>query len=151
MCSDFWPPPIQIGSVSLQEHLEKIIALRFESMEKSIYEARRLMEDRMNGFPSAFAQKGDMANTAIGLKELKDKDLKELKNKIDAKLGRDEYEQKHSNIIDKIESANKEINDLKTLRADIQGRIIATGGVVVFIIALVQIMTQIIFHIYWSK
>ena len=47
---------------------------RIDDLKESITEARRGMENRMEGFPSEFAQKGDMLVTAATLKELKDKE-----------------------------------------------------------------------------
>ena len=137
--------------VSLQEHLEKVIELKFAALDKEIAEARRVMEERMRGFPSEFAQKGDMLVTASTLKELKDKDLKELKGMFDNTIARPEYENKHSSLMEKIELSSKEINDLKNERANIQGRIVATGGVIVVVIAIVQVLTQVLIHVYLGK
>jgi hypothetical protein len=46
--------------VSLQEYLEKIFNLKFEAADKALVEARRIMEDRMAGFPQVFLQKGEV-------------------------------------------------------------------------------------------
>jgi hypothetical protein len=146
MCSDKYEPV-----VSLQEHLEKMATLRFAAMDKEIAEARRIMEKRMEGFPSEFAKRGDMIITAATLKELKDKDIEELKIRIEARMGREEFNQKHETLIEKIDAANEEINLLKNERANIHGRIAATGVVVVILIALVQVVTQVLVHVYMGK
>ena len=132
---------------------EKFIGIdrRFSDLKDAISEAKRIMEDRMRGFPSEFAQKGDMVTTAATLKELKDKDLKELKGMFDNTIGRLEYENKHLSIIEKIDALNRDINDLKNERANIQGRIVATGATVGIIISILLIATQFIVHLYFGK
>jgi hypothetical protein len=137
--------------VTLKEHLEKLIDLRFAAMDREINEARRIMETRMKGFPSEFAQKGDMVTTASTLKELKDKDLEELKVKIEARLGRDEYEQKHAGLMEKIEIVKEEVNGIKNERANIQGRIVGTGATIGVIVSIVIVVSQIVIHVYMGK
>jgi hypothetical protein len=67
--------------VSLQEHLEKIINLRFDAIEKAIKEARRVMEHRMEGFPQQFVQRGE-TDTALTELKLKVDQLMEVKNQM---------------------------------------------------------------------
>ena len=141
----------QEQGVTLKEYLESVITLKFEAIEKATILAKDLMMERMRGFPSEFAQKGDMLTTAATLKELKDKDLEELKSKIEARMGRDEYNQKHDSLIEKIDACNKDINDLKNERANIQGRILGTGATVGIIVSIIIVVSQIIIHVYMGK
>ena len=137
--------------VSLQEYLEKVIKLKIESLDKGIIEARRVMENLMLGFPQEYAKKSDMAITAMTLKELKDKDLEDIKTRIEARMSRSEYEQKHDVLVEKIDTNAKAIASLREERANVQGRIVATGGVIVVVIAIVQVLTQVLIHVYFGK
>jgi hypothetical protein len=126
--------------VSLKEHLERIIDLKFDSIEKETNEARRLMEKNMAGFPAEYAKKLELEQTAGLVKELKDKDFREIKDTIDLKLGVIEYNQRH-------ESLDKEIGRIARDLSNIQGRIIGTGGVVMFVVIVVQVLI----HVFWGK
>lgn len=129
--------------VSDREYFETIINLRFEALDSSIAEARRIMEARMQGFPSEFAQKSDMALTAASLAD--------LKRMFENTIPRSEYDNKHQTLQEKIDACNKDITELKTDRANIQGRVLATGGAAIVIIAIVQVVIQVIFHVYAVK
>jgi hypothetical protein len=86
--------------VSLQEHLEKMINLRFDAVDKGIVEARRVMEARMDGFPNEFVRKGD-ADVKINSIE---NDVKTLKDLITQFVTRPEAELTHTNMENDIKS-----------------------------------------------
>lgn len=150
------------NEVTVREHLEKLIDcyiermqteidLKFAAITDSTAEARRLMEGRMAGFPREFARKDDLEITALAVREIKDKDIEGLKGMIEDKLSRQDYAQRHEILQEKIDRLETGLQDIQNIRSNLQGRIIATGGAVVFIVALTQILLQVIMHIYWGK
>ena len=130
----------QEQGVSLRDYLERIIELKFIANDKELVEARRQMELKMSGFPTEYAKKLELEQTAGLVKELKDKDFREIKESIDLKLGIVEYNQRH-------ESLDKEINRIGNDLSNIQGRIIGTGVV----LGLVVIAVQVLIHVFWGK
>jgi len=102
MCSDKYESTEQYFSVPLKDYLEKVIELRIDSIKDAIFEARRLQEKEMAGFPGEYAKKADLLGTAIIVQEIKDKELKEIKSMTDGKLSKIEYEEKHNTLMEKI-------------------------------------------------
>lgn len=151
-----------VQEVSVREHLERVfhchidklekeIDLRFNAILDSIAEAKRLMEERMAGFPREYARKGDLEFTAATVRELKEKDLEAMRNLIDGRLTRDEYAQKHEVLLEKIDRIESTLQEVENIKANLQGRILATGGAVIVIVALIQVGLQVVMHIFWSK
>lgn len=128
--------------VSLQEHLEKMFSQRFEFMRDDITEARRVMENRMEGFPSEFAKKSELELTAITLKELKDRDLREIKDSLDARLGRPEYEFQHRILTEKIDAQEKRIQGAELLKAEVTGKIWTLGIVITILVIGVEFVLK---------
>lgn len=128
------------GGISILEHLKELFGQRITYVELNIKEARRLMEEKMAGFPTEYAKKPELEQTASLVKDLKDKDLGEIKSVLELKLGKLDYEQRH-------ETLEKELDRVARELANIQGRIIGTGGV----IAVVVITVQILLHVFWKK
>lgn len=148
--------------VTVREHLEEVFRchihklekefdLRFNAIIEATAEARRLMEERMAGFPREYARKGDLEFTAEAVREVKEKDLETVRKLIEGRLTRDEYAQKHEGLLDKIDRVETKLQGIENIRANLQGRILATGGAVIVIVALIQVTLQIIMHIYWGK
>lgn len=123
-------------SISVIKYIEVLV----ENIKSEIAEARRVMEDRMAGFPAEFAKKSEMTITASVLKDLKDKDLREIKDLCEDRLTKEEYNQRHEVILDKVRKVENDV-------ANIQGRIAATGVVGVVVVVAVQILI----HIFWGK
>lgn len=129
-----------IRGVPILEHLNKLFDQRIIYLERAIEEAKRLMEKTMEGFPAEYAKKIELEQIATLLKEIKDKDTVEIKKMIDAKLSISDYDSKYEMII-------KSINRIEKDLSNIQGRILGTGGLAVFIVMIIQIL----FHVFWSK
>lgn len=132
-------------------NLEKEIELRFKAIIEAITEAKRLMEDRMAGFPREYARKADLQFTANAVKEVKEKNLEDLRKLIEYRLTRDEYAQRHESLLEKIDRIENKLQGVENIKANLQGRIIATGGAVIIIVALIQVALQVFLHVYWGK
>lgn len=148
--------------VTVREHLERVfhchidklekeIDLRFGAILESIAEAKRLMEERMAGFPREYARKGDLEFTADAVREVKEKDLEAIRKMIVGRLTREEYAQKHEVLLEKIDRMESSLQEVENIKANLQGRILATGGAVIVIVALIQVGLQIVMHIFWGK
>ena len=109
-----------MGSVSLKEHFEKLIELRFDEAEKAISLARELMEERLSGFPSLFVKKGDtdvqIAQLASDLKTINET-LGEIKA---TQLPRKEFDMQHGMIMEKTNSQDKRIQTVEMVTADLK-------------------------------
>lgn len=151
-----------VQEVSVREHLERVfhcqidklekeVDLRFRAIVESITEAKRLMEERMSGFPREYARKGDLEFTADAVREVKDKDLAVIRKMIAGRLTREEYAQKHEVLLEKIDRMESSLQEVENIKANLQGRILATGGAVIVIVALIQVGLQVVMHIFWSK
>jgi hypothetical protein len=71
-------------TVPLQEHLEKLVFLKFSEVDKAINLASADMERRMNGFPDQFVKKGD-ADVEIAQLKSDVKVLNDIKNRMEGK------------------------------------------------------------------
>jgi len=116
------------SGISLKDHLEALFGQRFEFVEKEITEARRLMENKMAGFPTEYAKKLELEQTALLVKELKDNDLSLVKSSIDKKLSKEEYDTRHEVLLQKAVG-------WESIESNINGRlwtlgIAITGGLV---------------------
>lgn len=120
--------------------LEKLITQRIDYLEASIVEARRLREKDMEGFPEMYAKRYELEKTAILIKEVKDKDIKELKDLINAKLSVSDYESKHEILAAKAQGWEK-------IEANINGRIWAS----VWILGSVLVIVNVLYHILFTK
>ena len=116
------------------------IDLEIKRIDDSVTEARRQQEMKFAGFPSEYAKISDMEVTAATLKELKDKDLGGLKDLIDQKVTKGEYDQKHDNLTSAVSKVEKNIEN-------INGRILGTGGVAIFVI----VVLQVVLHVFWRN
>lgn len=154
--------PVKDFVLAVTEERFKAVIQSIENIKEAITEARRITERIMLGFPDEYAKRADMAATASILKELKDKDLRELKDLIESRMSRNEYSQEHRalqekmdssyvNIQDKIDYNSKRINGLENERANIQGRIIATGATVGVIVSIIMVAAQVVIHVYMGK
>jgi hypothetical protein len=112
---------------------EKFIGVnfRFLALKDSIAEARRLMEEKMAGFPNEYAKKLELEQTALMVKELKDKDLEEIKKLINLKLSTSDYDSKHEILLEKYDALKDKSRGWETIEANINGRLWTLGGVVV--------------------
>jgi len=112
---------------------EKFVGVdyRFISLKDSITEARRLMEEKMSGFPNEYAKKLELEQTAQLVKELKDKDLEEIKKLINLKLSTSDYDSKHEVLLEKYDGLKDKSRGWETIEANINGRLWTLGLVVV--------------------
>lgn len=117
--------------VTLKEYLEAIIEMRFASLDVALIEARRGMEKLMAGFPTEYAKKLELEQTAQMVKELKDKDLGEIKKLIALKLSLTDYDTKHEVLLEKLESLKEKARGWESIEANINGRLWTLGMVVV--------------------
>lgn len=120
--------------------LEKLITQRIDYLEASIVEARRLREKDMEGFPEMYAKKHELEKTAMLIKEVKDKDLKELKDLISLKLSITDYETKHETLVAKALGWEK-------IEANINGKIWAST----WILGSLLVVVNVLYHILFSK
>jgi hypothetical protein len=128
------------GGISILEHLEKLFGQRINYVEKAAEKAEQQMETLLHGFPLEYPKKHETEQLASMVKDIKEKDLRETNNKIDLKLSKTEYEQRH-------ESLDKEMIKLGKELSNIQGRILGTGGVILFVL----VVTQIFLHVFWKR
>jgi len=144
-------------SISLKEHIEKIFDLkvdnlrhdldmRFADLKEAITEARRIMENRMEGFPAVFAKRGELDQTANIVKELKERDIRDLKDDIDGKMSRIDYEFHHKSLLEKMDVQEKRIQNVELLKADVSGRVWTLG----FALSAFIVIVGLILH-YWGK
>ena len=123
--------------------LEKLINQRIDYIEKASDEARRLIEKLMEGFPVEYAKKMELEQTAMQIKELKDRDLSDIKRLLAEKLSYADYESKHAVLLEKSEG-------WKTIEANISGRIWATAWILGILVPLVTALITIFMHVYWK-
>ena len=120
-------------SVDLKDHLESLFGQRFEFVEKEITEARRLMENKMAGFPTEYAKKLELEQTALLVKELKDNDLNLIKSSIDKKLSKEEYDTRHEVLLQKAVG-------WESIESNINGRLWTLGIAVAGALALLEVI-----------
>ena len=145
-------------TVPLQEHLEKmndtsekhlreLMALHLAAQEKAVNEARRVMEERMAGFPGEYAKKSELESTAITLKDLKDRDLREIKDEIDKRMFRAEYEVQHKILGDKIDSQEKRVQGAELLKAEVTGKIWTLGIVLSIMVVVLEFIIKFVLKV----
>ena len=132
--------------VPLKEHLEKMFSKDISYLREGIVEARRLVEKTMEGFPSEYAKKLELAQTATLVKELKDNDLEEIKKLISNKLSVADYDIKHETLLAKYEGLNEKAQGWETIKADINGRLWTLGFVMVGAVALTVAVIEFFFR-----
>ena len=120
-------------SVDLKDHLESLFGQRFDFVEKEIIEARRLMENKMAGFPTEYAKKLELEQTALLVKELKDNDLNLIKSSIDKKLSKEEYDTRHEVLLQKAVG-------WESIESNINGRLWTLGIAVAGALALLEVI-----------
>jgi hypothetical protein len=135
--------------ISLKEFIERVFACEMEAIRADIdtkfghikettIEARRIMETLMAGFPGQFAKKAELDSAVNTIKELKERDIKEIKTELDDRLSRKEYGFQHKTLVDKFECQEKRIQSVELLKAEITGKIWTLGIVVTFVVVAVQ-------------
>ena len=129
------------SDISLKDHLEALFGQRFEFVEREITEARRLMENKMAGFPAEYAKKLELEQTALLVKELKDNDLNSIKISIEKKLSKEEYDTRHEVLLQKAVG-------WESIEANINGRlwtlgIAITGGLILLEVLLRYVLPGI--------
>jgi len=70
--------------VSLKEHLEKLFDVRLKAQKDLIEQAKLNMEQRMEGFPAQFVQKGDV-ESSLALLSAEVKTLTHAKDQLEGK------------------------------------------------------------------
>ena len=123
--------------IPLERYLKDLFDQRFVYVEKGIEEAKRLMEKTMAGFPTEYAKKLELEQTALLVKELKDNDLNVLKSSIDKKLSREEYDTRHEVLLQKAIGWEK-------IESNINGRLWALGILVTGGLVLIEVVFRYI-------
>lgn len=94
----------------------------------------------MEGFPHEYAKKYELDRMAITIKEIKDKDIKEIKDLLSSKLSLADYNSKHEVLLAKAAG-------WATIEANINGRIWAS----VWLLGAVLVIVNVLYHILFSK
>jgi hypothetical protein len=135
--NDIYDPKLTRAEyVSLREYIE----CKIEAIESMMNESRRLMENRMEGFPSQFALKSE-ANVFLATN-------KEIKDKLDLLLSRREYEVQHQILVDKIDAMESRVKDTELLRSNINGRLWALGVGGAVLIAVFEFIIHYVLKIH---
>ena len=139
--------PDEIPTVKIDQKTIDIVSLLVEAkLVTSKSEARRLMEKTMAGFPSEYAKKLELSQTASLVKELKDTDLEAIKKLISIKLSISDYDTKHETLMAKYDGLNEKAQGWETIKADINGRLWTLSFVMVGTVALTVSVLEFIFR-----
>ena len=122
------------GQVSLRKYLtdlydEKLntIRQRMISADLALVTAREELLRRMEGFPEEYAKKAEMQSTALLVKELKDRDLKDIKTTIEYnsinKLSKTDYEFAHKMLVDKFDAVERRLQQVELIKAEVTATI----------------------------